>query len=569
MKRRAVVLCAFILAFAALIMPASAESTASKIDIYCTVNSDGDCLVSMTVNLNLESADSGLSFPLPYGAEKITMNGSSVATSRVGNRTLVAVGQTTGGMTGEFSVRFDYTIPKAVGVTSAKKLVLTLPMLCGFDYPVESFSFVITLPDSIEDGGEQPVFTSTYQQVGFEANLNLVINGNMITGSSLEQLNDHESVTMTLSVPQTMFPSVSIYQREGNPELIPMGIFAGLAILYWILFLRTLPPAHVRTTVPPEGLSAGEVGCRMTMTGGDLTMMALTWAQMGYLNIQPNGTRVILRKQMDMGNERSLFEIRVFNTLFNHRDTVNCNSAGYAKMCAKTASMIPGEKQMCRPRSGSRKIYRILLCISQAFCGVCVAMNMTSITALQILFSFIFGVMGVFSAWELHEFAMRFYSRSRLHCRIALGICVLWLLLGLIAGQPWIPLASVILQILLGFPAAYGGMRTELNRSEAGALLSLRRYMKHIPRPEAARLLKFDPDYFYRLAPYAIALGVGKQFADAFGRRPLEPCPYLLIRNNGSRTAADWMRTLTQTVDMMDGRYKRIRLERYMAIRFR
>ena len=161
MKRRAVVLCAFILAFAALIMPASAESTASKIDIYCTVNSDGDCLVSMTVNLNLESADSGLSFPLPYGAEKITMNGSSVATSRVGNRTLVAVGQTTGGMTGEFSVRFDYTIPKAVGVTSAKKLVLTLPMLCGFDYPVESFSFVITLPDSIEDEGEQPVFTST------------------------------------------------------------------------------------------------------------------------------------------------------------------------------------------------------------------------------------------------------------------------------------------------------------------------------------------------------------------------------------------------------------------------
>ena len=177
--------------------------------------------------------------------------------------------------------------------------------------------------------------------------------------------------------------------------------------------------------------------------------------------------------------------------------------------------------------------------------------------------------MGVFSAWGLHEFAMRFYSRSRLHCRIALGICVLWLLLGLIAGQPWIPLASVILQILLGFPAAYGGMRTELNRSEAGALLSLRRYMKHIPRPEAARLLKFDPDYFYRLAPYAIALGVGKQFADAFGRRPLEPCPYLLIRNNCSRTAADWMRTLTQTVDMMDGRYKRIRLERYMAIRFR
>ena len=544
----------------------SAESAASKIDMYCTVNTDGDCLVSMTVNLRIEASDEGLTFPLPYSASDITMNGSSVASSRVGDKTLVSVGRVIGGMTGEFPVRFDYILPKAVGVTADRQLQLTLPMLCGFDYPVESLSFIITLPDDVQT---KPLFSSTYQQIGFESNLELAVNGNMITGASVNTLNDHESVTMTMSVSKEMFPSVSTYQRTGNPEIVPMAILAGVALVYWLIFLRTLPPHRQRTAVPPEGISAGELGCRVTMTGGDLTMMVLSWAQMGYLLIQSQGGRVLLHKQMDMGNERSLFEVRVFQTLFQNRRSVDCRSSGYAKLCAKTAAMVPGEKTMCRSRPGSRKIFRLLLCLSQLFCGVCIAMNMTSIAVLQILFSVIFGALSAFSAWEIHEFALHILSRDRTRCYIALLLCLFWVLLGLVAGQVWVPLVSVLVQLLMGFFAAYGGMRTDLNRSEAGEILSIRRYLKRIPRPEAARLIKSDPEYFFRMAPYAIALGVGKPFAAAFGRRKLEQCPYFLTKAQGSRTAEEWMRLLLQTVEQMDDRYKRSKLETWMAIRFR
>ena len=436
----------------------SAESAASKIDMYCTVNTDGDCLVSMTVNLRIEASDEGLTFPLPYSASDITMNGSSVASSRVGDKTLVSVGRVIGGMTGEFPVRFDYILPKAVGVTADRQLQLTLPMLCGFDYPVESLSFIITLPDNVEN---KPLFTSTYQQIGFASNLDPAANGNMITGASANTLNDQDSVTMTMSVSKDMFPSVSTYQRTGNPEIVPMAILAGAALVYWLIFLRTLPPHRQRTAVPPEGISAGELGCRVTMTGGDLTMMVLSWAQMGYLLIQSQGGRVLLHKQMDMGNERSLFEVRVFQTLFQNRRSVDCRSSGYAKLCAKTAAMVPGEKTMCRSRPGSRKIFRLLLCLSQLFCGVCVAMNMTSIPVLQILFSVIFGVLSAVSAWEIHEFALHILSRDRTRAWVALGICLFWVLLGLVAGQVWVPLVSVLVQLLMGFLAAYGGMRTE------------------------------------------------------------------------------------------------------------
>ena len=166
MKRCAAVLCAFLFICSALFLQVSAESNASKIDIYCTVNADGDCLVSMTVNLHLESSSTDLSFPLPYGADKITVNGSSVPTTRSGSRTLVSISRITGGMTGDFPVRFDYTLKNTVSVTPEKKLELVLPMLSGFEFPVQAFSFIVTLPDNITT---VPTFTSTYQQVGFEA----------------------------------------------------------------------------------------------------------------------------------------------------------------------------------------------------------------------------------------------------------------------------------------------------------------------------------------------------------------------------------------------------------------
>ena len=567
MKRFGAAVCALILAFAALFtLHASAESAASKVDMYCTVNNDGDCLVSMTVTLRMEASDEGLTFPLPYSASSITMNGSSVSTSRVGDKTLAALSRVVGGLTGEFTVRFDYVLPKAVSVTADRQLQLTLPMLCGFDYPVESLSFIITLPDSIET---KPTFTSTYQQNGFESNLELTITGNMITGASVNTLNDHEAVTMTMAVSKDMFPTVSTYQRTGNPEIIPMAVFAGLALLYWLVFLRTLPPQHQRTTVPPEGISAGELGCRVTMSGGDLSMMVMSWAQMGYLLIRPDGGRVLLYKQMDMGNERSLFEVRVFQSLFAGRRVVDCSRAYYAKLCAKTTSMVPGEKTMCRPRSGSRKIFRWLLCVSQAFCGMCIAMNMTSIAVLRIMFSLIFGVLSAISAWQIQEFAMHLPFRTRSRAWISLALCLFWVLLGLIAGQPWVPLVSVLVQLLMGYLAAYGGMRTERNRSEAGEILAIRRFLRRIPRPEAARLIKLDPEYFFRMAPYAIALGVGKPFAAAFGRRKLEQCPYLITKGQNSRTAEDWMRLMIQTVALMDDRYRRTQTERWMAIRFR
>ena len=556
-----------VLAAGLFTLSASAENSAPRADIYCTVNAEGDCLVSLSVTIHLDAGDDSLTFPLPANATSITMNGYSAATTRSGSAILVNLSRATNGLPGDFTIRFDYMIPDVVYPIEGRKLQMALPLMNGFSYPVTSLSYVITMPTTITT---LPSFTSTYRQNGIDADLDYVIKDNMITGSIRNGLNDHESFSLTMPVEQEMFPSVSTYQRTGNPEVIPMLIVLGVALAYWLLFLRTLPPPRTAANHPPEGLTAGELGCRLTLQGGDLTMLVLSWAQLGYLLIHQDGNgRVLLHKRMEMGNERSLFEVRIFGLLFGNKRVVDCSGSHYAKLCRKTASMLPGEKTMCRSHPIHRKIFRLLCCASQSICGVCLTMNLTAMTALEVLLGIVLVVLGAVFAWQIQNIAYALFLRRKTKAWIGLVCLGLWTVVGLIAQVVLIALGSALAQLAAGLLAAYGGRRTSLNKTEVGQILGLRRYLKKIPKPELERRLKLDPELFFRLAPYAMALGVMKPYAAAFGKRKLPQCPYLVTKVHGKRTAGEWADVMTEIVTLMDARYRQLEAERWTAIRLR
>lgn len=573
MKRIFAMLLLCVLMMGVLCLPVSAESSASKIESFFTVNSEGDCMVSMTVTLRLESGDNSLTFPLPLNATDITMNGSSARTTKTASAIEVDISRVTDGMVGEFRLTFDYILPEAVKVVKVetakdlftRKLQLEIPMLCGFSFPVESFSYVVTMP--MGEMPNLPTFSSIYRQNGIESDLTRTIKGNQITGATKTTLNDHEGLTMTMFVEESMFPTVSTYIREGNPELVPMLIFAGVAFVYWLIFLSTMPLIRKRNITPPEGMTAGEMGCHLTLAGSDLTMMVFTWAQLGYLLIHLDGNgRVLLYKRMDMGNERSQYEMKVFRMLFGNRRVVEATGQTYADLCIRIAGTIPGERTLVKSSGGNMKIFRGLLCISQVFCGICVAMNMTSIFALQIVLSVILGIFGLISGWLIQEVPYRNHLRGKVPVYIGLTCILIWILLGLLCGQVWIPMGAAFVQLLMGYFAAYGGRRTDVGRYDAGRILGLRHYLKHLPREDIGRLMDNDPDYFFNLAPYALALGVINPFGKAFSRRKLSQCPYLVSRVSGRRMAEEWAKLLAETADMMDARSRRMMVERFMTV---
>ena len=572
MKRLLAVLTVCILLIGTLCVSVSAESVASRVDLLCTVNSEGDCMVTMNVTLHLDQAYQEMTFPLPANARDITLNQSSAITRKTSSATQVDISRYIRDYVGDLPLVFSYTIPQAVKVSTEeiklgeeRKLVLTIPMLCGFELPIQSLSFIINMPSA--NMTNPPYFTSIYRQESVGSDLSCNVAQNQIIGASKTTLNDHDGITMTMVVPRDMFPTVSTYVREGNPEIVPMLIFAGLALLYWLLFLRTLPMRRSRTSVAPEGITAGELGCRLTLSGGDLTMMVFSWAQLGYLLIHMDGNgRVLLHKRMDMGNERSPFENKVFRTLFGNRRVVDATGMQYAKLVRKVAGYVPMERNMYRGNSGNMKIFRGLACGSMVFCGICVAMNMSSVPVLYILMSIVLSLFGAVSGWLIQDVAYRTHLRGKVPVLIGFVCILIWIALGLLCGQVWIPLCCCLGEFVMGYFAAYGGRRSDLGRHDASQVLGLRRYVKHLPREELGRLMANDPDYFFNMAPYALALGVINPFSRAFARRKLDQCPYLVTRVSGRRTAEEWGHLMADAADMMDAMSRRMMIEKWTAI---
>ena len=551
-----------------IIMPAHAESAASRVDLRATVTAEGDCQVSMTVTLRLDEDLPDLTFPLPLTAKNITMNGANVSTSRSAAATLVDISRISDNGIGEYSMTFDYSLPEAVKVAKINeewKLQLTVPLLSGFAYPVENFSFLITMPGNLTK--EDPIFNSIYRQGSIASDLDCQVSGSQIIGASKVTLNDHDGITMTMVVEEKMFPTVSTYVREGNPELVPMIVFGVLALVYWLLFLRTLPLVRVASTTPPEGITAGELGCRLTLSGGDLTMMVFSWAQLGYILIHMDGNgRIMLHKRMDMGNERNLFENKVFRALFGNRRMVDATGQTYAKLCRKVAGMVPNERNMYKGSSGNMRIFRGLATVSQILCGVCVAMNMDVLFAFQVIFAVVLGVFGMVSAWLIQDIAYRNHLRGKTAVYIGLVCMLIWIILGILCGQVWIPLGCVFGEFLIGFLAAYGGRRSDLGRHDASQVLGLRSFLKHLTNSDINRLMNNDPDFFFNMAPHALAMGIINPYSKAFGRRMLSQCPYIVSRVSGKRTAEEWGHLMADVADLMDMRARQMQVEKWLTL---
>lgn len=552
-----------------------AESGANKVESWSTVTSNGACQVTMTVRINMDSPATGLTFPLPRGAKSVAVNGSSARTySSSTDPTAVLTDLSfLDGYMGESTVTFSYTLDDVLSSeynekTKKSYLVMSIPLLCGFDYPVQQLAFSVTMPGDVT--GKKPTFTSGFLQTNIESIVNCVTGGSLISGTVTRPLQDKERLTLVMEVDEEMFPGKLIIFRDGNPEVVPMSICAAAALIYWLLMMRCLPLLRQRRTEVLEGITAGELGSHLTAAGADLTMMVFTWAELGYLRIYPDKRgRVILQKRMEMDNERTAFENRCFHSLFSKGDLVDATGLPYARLCIKVSKTISGVQEMYLRRAGNSFIFRALSCGVSCFGGICMAYNFTTNPSLQMVLSIVLGILGVVTAWAIQDGVYRIHIRGKIPLYVATVAYVLWIVLGICSGVWLIGLLCVLAQILTGLAAAYGGRRSDLGRHQAGLILGLRHYLGTISKEELERITENNPDFFFQMLPYAIALGVDTRFAKLFGDEKMPQCTYFAAREDRRRTAAEWALLLRKTADRMDARHRKMQLEKLLMISIR
>ena len=539
-----------------------ADSSITNASSVSYITSDGSCQVSLNVTIRLDDANANPRFALPGNAKNVTLNGASVRTyaSTVSGNVVMADLSSLKGMVGDYPLSFSYTLPD-VTMTENRKLYVQIPMLSGCDYSIQAMSFQVTLPGEIT---AKPSFSSGYLQTGVESIITYVSGGNMINGSITQALADQETLTMKLQVNEEDFPGKLYIEREGNPEVTYMVICGVAALIYWLLMLRNFPLIRRRETLPPEGITAGEMGCRLTVVGVDLTMMVFSWAQLGYVRIIPDRHgRVMIVKKMQMGNERTDFENRCFQMLFGRADAIDATGAAYAKLYNKVVQTVSGAKELHRRKAGNTRLFRVIGTGVSAFSGICIAMNMIHRPTLQLMLAVVLGVLGVVTGWCIQGAMYRLHIRGKMRLYLGMGCAYVWLILGLIAGVFWIGFGAVASQLVLGMMVAYGGRRSDLGLYQAGQILGLRQYLKHISEEDIDRNMEHNPDYFFDMMPFAIALGVDSKFAKRFGKRNVGHCTYMAARQDRRRDAVEWALLMRKTADRMDRHQRKMLLRKW------
>lgn len=562
--RRVVIFLSMIILCLSLTTNVSAAPSASGIRLYGTAAADGSCQITLSVTLQLDQAQDQLKFPIPAGATGVTLNGSRARTQKSGDVLLVDLSRLLKGVTGSVSFSLQYTLQNVVTATDYGTQELQLPLLSGFSFPVSQMEFSITLPGPVD---AKPAFVSGYHQSNIEKDLTFFVNGATVSGITNKALKDHETLKMTLTVPKGMFTQRHRVLFDSTVDDIGMIVCCILAALYWLLFLRCLPPRRENCATAPEGYSAGEMGTILTLKNADLSAMALSWAQLGYLLMESDHRgRIRLHKAMDMGNERSSFERQCFRILFKKGDIVDCAGYRYAQLVQKVSRMSPNLQPLVHRRSGNRKIFRGISALMGMFAGISLGLSIGSGALLQAPLAIVFGVAGLFAAWHIQPWAGSLFSHNRYPLYLSLGIALLWLAVSLLTGQLLIGILFLLFQFAAGFFAFNGGRRTETGRQLLSQVLGLRRYLCRIPRASLQYICRNNPEYFFTMAPYAIALGVGRPFARRFGNIILPPCPYLITGTDGGKTATEWIKLMTGALDSMDAKSRGLATQKLRSI---
>lgn len=562
--RRLLIVISILLLCVLMAVPVLGANNASRVQIFATVQQNESCAVNATVTLHIEENSGNLRFPVPPDATAVSLNGSRVWTTRDQQAQYIDLGSAVRNMTGDFTFNISYHLPDVIHIGAAEVTELRLPLLSGYEDPIALLEFSVTLPGEIT---AKPAFSSGYHQANIEKDLTNTVQDNTVTGRSTVELKDHESLTMTLAVDKTLFPDAPLVFYESDADDTAMIICAVCALLYWLLTMRALPVRRQHSASAPEGTTAGQLGAVMTLGKADLSLMVLSWAQLGYLQLQTKAKgQVLLHKQMDMGNERTPFEQNCFRALFGKREVVDTTGVFYATRCRQVAAMSPNLQSLVHRRSGNPKLFRALSALIALFGGVSFGIAMSQGAALQGFWIFLTAALGLVLGWGMQMAVQELLLRKSSRTLTGILACVIWLLFGLLAGQFNIALTVMLLQWLAGLMTFFGGRRTDAGRQELARILGLRRYLTTVTKEELRRIDDSDPDYFHNLIPYALALGVERSFARRFGNDRIPPCPYLNEGQDPLNTASQWTDKLRRVLTNMNRRSRTLPLERFWEL---
>lgn len=534
----------------ALTTGAAAAGTITDLRTDCLVAGNGSCQVTQTVTIEFTGIEQSLTIPLGANAKRASIAGYHAQKTVEDGYTLFQL-KDDAGFAGSRTFTVTYTLSGLVTETDGEQ-TLNLPLLCPkWDYPIEHFSFTVTMPKDIET---VPGFSSGYYGDVIEDYMTAARQGAVLLGDLDTALKDHESLTMTLALGPRYFTGTYSGWSANWVAAAFCILFALLALGYWFLTLRSPRLSVSSRSLPPDSALPCDLPFLLAGAKPDFNMLLCHWASLGYLSIavDPQG-HVSLLRHMYMGNERRGLECKLFAALFARADRCDGASIHYkntAKSAAGALARFWG-RRLYERGSGNVLVMRALAALCSGVALLSAASFLLPVLPLRWLVLALCFVLGAAMSACVQLAAIRWYLR-RVPVLALGGVCaVAMLVLGNLSGTFPLMLLAAALSALTGVLTRHGGQRSRAGGRLLGQVLGFRQFLRRVTPSHLLMRLQRDPQYFYRTLPYAEAMGLGAMFARKFGDTELDPCEWY-SEPNLPRTAEGFYEKLKETLALLN-----------------
>ena len=534
----------------ALTTGAAAAGTITDLRTDCLVAGNGSCQVTQTVTIEFTGIEQSLTIPLGANAKRASIAGYHAQKTVEDGYTLFQL-KDDAGFAGSRTFTVTYTLSGLVTETDGEQ-TLNLPLLCPkWDYPIEHFSFTVTMPKDIET---VPGFSSGYYGDVIEDYMTAARQGAVLLGDLDTALKDHESLTMTLALGPRYFTGTYSGWSANWVAAAFCILFALLALGYWFVTLRSPRLSVSSRSLPPDSALPCDLPFLLAGAKPDFNMLLCHWASLGYLSIavDPQG-HVSLLRHMYMGNERRGLECKLFAALFARADRCDGASIHYkntAKSAAGALARFWG-RRLYERGSGNVLVMRALAALCSGVALLSAASFLLPVLPLRWLVLALCFVLGAAMSACVQLAAIRWYLR-RVPVLALGGVCaVAMLVLGNLSGTFPLMLLAAALSALTGVLTRHGGQRSRAGGRLLGQVLGFRQFLRRVTPSHLLMRLQRDPQYFYRTLPYAEAMGLGAMFARKFGDTELDPCEWY-SEPNLPRTAEGFYEKLKETLALLN-----------------
>lgn len=527
----------------------ASETAIRTMDIVVTIDEGGRASVTQTVELAVVGDLKEVRFSFPEGAKKTDIAGHWTSSDKEHGIKYLSVSNRKG-FTGTQTFQLSYTLNDLVKGGEDSQ-ILTLPMLSLQDYQIGILNFSISLPKDFEG---DPRFSSGYYNIYVEDIMTYTYDGGVITGTVTQIMRDNDTLSMTLTLPEGYF--AGRYGESKLSAVMTVLIFLILALVavYWFRTLKN-PPLRVHArTLPPDGVNPGDVPFLLAGGHADFNMLISHWAVLGYLSFYVNKSgHVILRRRMSMGNERRAYERKIFDLLFGGENLCDGASIRYKRVGEKAMAIVPRywAKRIYEKRSGSPALARLLCCVACAFATM-LAMDVVAPEKLHGLFLLVSLIAGYAMGWTIPKACGAYYLQDWIFMGIGMGCGLLLLIVGGMGGSTLTMLPTVAMTAFIGWQTVHGGMRRPYGDEVIGQTLGFRRFLHHAADHHVMQMLRRDPQYFYKILPYAEAMGQGRHFVSLFHDCQLEPCQWYESARSTPTTASAFYDRYVDALDMLN-----------------